>query len=241
MYKVVIVDDEPMIVKGLSNAVRWADYDCGVVATASSGQEGLKVVAREKPDILFSDIKMPNMDGLTMIAGLKSEHPDLEITILTGYPDFNYARQALTLGVTRYLLKPSKMDELNEALAVMTANLGRNEGDDNSAAGNFIVDSALEYMKEHYTEKIQLSDVADHVYVSHWHLSKLLNRHTGKSFSNLMNGIRVDKAMELMGDPSLHIVDVAEKVGFTDMAHFSRVFRKQTGQSANEYRNTIRK
>jgi two-component system response regulator YesN len=96
-------------------------------------------------------------------------------------------------------------------------------------------------MKEHYTEKIQLSDVADHVYVSHWHLSKLLNRHTGKSFSDLMNGIRVDKARELMSDPSLHIVDVAEKVGFTDMAHFSRVFRKQTGQSANEYRNTIRK
>ena len=263
MYKVVIVDDEPMIVNGLSKAVGWAEYGCDVVGTASSGEEGLEVVKKLKPDILFSDIKMPGIDGLTMIAGLKSEHPNLEIAILSGYPDFNYARQALNLGVTRYLLKPSKMDEIREALDAMTGNLAEKgitgerstgvtdeitdrtideneeteEADSGSAAGTFIVNSALKYMEDNYTSKIQLNDVADHVYVSHWHLSKLLNHNTGKSFSDLMNGIRIDKAKELMKDHSLHIVDIAEKVGFCDVAHFSRVFKKMTGMSANEYRN----
>ena len=81
-------------------------------------------------------------------------------------------------------------------------------------------------------------DVADQVYVSQWHLSKLLNKHTGKTFSDILNSARIDKAKELLNDPSLRICDVAEMVGFQDLAHFSRVFKKIENMSANEYRNT---
>ena len=184
---------------------------------------------------------MPGTDGLTMIAALKSEHGNMEITILTGYRDFEYARTAISLGVHRFLLKPSKMDELSEAVKSMVAKLDRlpaaEEDREAASAGNFIVDNALNFMRENYTKKLQLADVAEHVYVSVWHLSKLLNNVTGKNFSELLNGIRIDKAKELLSDPSLHIADIAEKVGFIDMAHFARVFKKFSGVSANEYRN----
>ena len=80
--------------------------------------------------------------------------------------------------------------------------------------------------------------MADQVYVSQWHLSKLLNKHTGKTFSDILNSARIDKAKELLNDPSLRICDVAEMVGFQDLAHFSRVFKKIENMSANEYRNT---
>lgn len=66
---------------------------------------------------------MPDQDGLTMLAGLKSEFPEMQICVLTGYRDFNYAQEAIRLGVTRFLLKPSKMDEIDEALAAMTQKL----------------------------------------------------------------------------------------------------------------------
>ena len=105
------------------------------------------------------------------------------------------------------------------------------------SAGSFIVKNALEYIEQHYTEKFTLTELADKMYVSQWHLSKLLNKHTKKSFSELLNETRVRQAKRLLKDPSLRVGDVAEMVGFLDIAHFSRVFKKYTNMSANEYRN----
>ena len=260
MYKVVIIDDEPVIVEGLTRSIKWSKYQCEVVATANSGEAGLLLFEKVHPDIVFSDIRMPHMDGLSMIAAMKSEWPDTEISILTGFQDFEYARQAIRLGVTRYLVKPSKMDELQEAVEVMIKNLqakgiyagsvksaetqeeslpAEEEGTETEAS-SFLVNNALKYMEEHYQEKLKLQDVADQVYVSQWHLSKLLNRYKGQSFSDILNNIRIEKAKELLRDPSLRIGDIADMVGFLDMAHFSRVFKRQTGLSANEYRNSLK-
>nr|WP_302763774.1 response regulator [uncultured Blautia sp.] len=244
MYRVVIVDDEPIIVEGISRLVPWKKYECSVCACAYSGKEGLEVVRREKPDMIFSDISMPGLDGLKMIAGLKSEFPDMQISILTGFRDFDYCQEAIRLGVTRFLLKPSKLEELEEALSVMTSNLKErnilpedSEHEEN-AAGSFIVRNALKYMEDHYSEKLTLSKVAEETFVSQWHLSKLLNRQEEKSFSEILNQIRVEHAKELMKEKAYRIADIAELVGFTDVAHFSRVFKKLEGISANEYRNT---
>ncbi|MBE5829904.1 MAG: response regulator [Butyrivibrio sp.] len=243
MYKVLIVDDEPVIVEGLRKIVDWEKYNCVVVGTASSGKEGLEMTEKYQPDILFTDIRMPGMDGLTMIAALRSEHRNMQIVILTGYRDFEYARTALNLGVFRYLVKPSKMKELDEAMESLTERLdklGRSKEqealEDTENANNFVVKQALSYIEQHYKEKLQLTDVAEKVYVSHWHLSKLLNS-TGKSFSDLLNEVRIENAKKLMEDPTLHIADISERVGFADTAHFSRVFKKYTGMSAGEYRN----
>ena len=123
MYKVVLIDDEPIILKGLSRLLPWEAYHCQVAGTAGDGAEGLRLIRQIRPDIVFSDIYMPKMDGLLMAAALKSEFENLELTILTGYRDFDLLQQALRLGVTRYILKPSDMEELEEALQVMTEKL----------------------------------------------------------------------------------------------------------------------
>ena len=190
---------------------------------------------------------MPEMDGLTMIAGLKSEFPDMEVCVLTGFREFDYAQRAIRLGVSRFLLKPSNMEEIKEAIEFMMENLKKKqiEGTEElkepaeDVASSFIVKNALAYIEEHYKEKILLSDVAEKTYVSQWHLSKLLNRHTGQNFSEILNSVRIDKAKQMLEEPSLRIGDIADNVGFLDMAHFSRVFKKQVGLSANQYRNTI--
>lgn len=270
MYKVIIVDDEPVIVKGLTRIIDWKKWNCEVIGTAESGQEGLKLIAEKNPDILISDICMPNLDGLSMIAAMRSEYERMQITILTGYRDFDYAQRAICLGVTRFLLKPSRIDEIEEAMQAMTARLAEEEekdalasaaqsrgeagageaavcegkengreAEEDNPANSFIVRKALDYIEENYRQKLKLLDVADQIYVSQWHLSKLLNRYTGKSFSELLNNVRVERAKELLDDPALRISDVAEEVGFLDVAHFSRVFKKQTGISANEYRNSL--
>lgn len=247
MYKVVIIDDEPIIVQGLSKSIAWEKFDCQVVGTAGDGEEGKEVIYELEPNLIFLDICMPGMDGLTMVAGLKSQFAEMEITILTGFRDFEYAQRAIRLGVTRFLLKPSNMAELEEAITTMVDNLKKknivsdeiHKEESESVASSFIVKNALEYIGANYQQKIKLSDVAEKTYVSQWHLSKLLNKHTGQNFSEILNSIRIEKAKGLLEDASLRIGDIAQEVGFLDMAHFSRVFKKQVGISANEFRNTI--
>lgn len=248
MYKVVIVDDETIIVEGLRRVVDWGSFGCEVVSTASDAAEGARVIRACHPDILFTDIKMPNEDGLTMLAGLKAEFPNLQVTVLTGYRDFDYAQKAIHLGVCRFLLKPSRMDELEEAVRAMVANLDRlggtappsqETGEDPAAdtANSFVARQAQGYIAAHYAEKLSLQDVADHCYVSQWHLSKLLHKHLDQNFYDILNGVRIQKAKELLQEPSLRISDIAERVGYADTAHFSRVFKKSEGVSANEWRN----
>ena len=243
MYRVVLVDDEHMILEGLTRVVPWTQLGCEVAGTAGNGQEGLALVRSMRPDILMTDIRMPNMDGLRMIAALRSEFPRLQITVLTAFRDFDYAQTALNLGVCRYLLKPSKMDELNEAIRTMTARLDALPAQapepavDGAPAGNYIVRQAMDYMRAHCTEHLSLGDVADHVYVSQWHLSKLINRHMNQSFFDLLGGMRVDKARGLLTGTALRVHEIAERCGYSDLGHFSKSFKKITGMTPGEYRD----
>lgn len=247
MYRVVLIDDEKIIVDGLTRVIKWADYNCEVVGAAYDAAGGAALIRRLKPHIVFTDIKMPDQDGLTMLAGLKSEFPEMQIAVLTGYRDFNYAQEAIKLGVTRFLLKPSKMDELHEALSAMKERLDKlppdaEAGEDEPCldrhAGSFIVNQATAYIEEHYAQKLTLQEVADKCYVSQWHLSKLINKYTGNTFYELLNNVRIEKAKALLNDPKLKIGDIVDMVGYSDAAHFSRVFKRIVGVSANEYRNT---
>ena len=250
MYRVLLIDDEAIIVEGLRRVVQWSDFDCEVIGTAFNAEDGAKAIRELKPDILFTDIRMPNQDGLTMLAGLRSEFPDMKVTVLTGYRDFSYAQEAIKLGVTRFLLKPSKMDEINEALETMTEQLKSAGIDSNredpakedpasQSAGNFIARQALSFIESNYQQKLTLQDVADHCYVSQWHLSKVLNKYTEKSFYDILNSVRIDAAKELLHDPSLRVGDIGMMVGYADPCHFARTFKKLVGLSANEYRNTL--
>lgn len=243
----VLIDDEKIIVDGLTRVIKWADYNCEVVGAAYDAAGGAALIRRLKPHIVFTDIKMPDQDGLTMLAGLKSEFPVMQIAVLTGYRDFNYAQEAIKLGVTRFLLKPSKMDELHEALSAMKERLdklppdaaaGEDEPCLDRHAGSFIVNQATAYIEEHYAQKLTLQEVADKCYVSQWHLSKLINKYTGNTFYELLNNVRIEKAKALLNDPKLKIGDIVDMVGYSDAAHFSRVFKRIVGVSANEYRNT---
>lgn len=112
MFKVLIIDDEPIIRKGIKNIINWKQFDCEICGEASDGEEGKDMINEHHPEIIITDIRMPETDGLTMIREIRNVVPECKIIILTGYRDFDYVQEAIKLGVFDFVLKPSKIEDL---------------------------------------------------------------------------------------------------------------------------------
>lgn len=117
MYTVMLIDDEPIILEKLRNVVDWAKEGCRIVAEAGNGTEALKLCRDLKPQIIFSDIYMPLMDGIELAEESKKLLPESLVILISGYNEFAYAQKAIEAGVFRYLLKPIRAGELSRILA----------------------------------------------------------------------------------------------------------------------------
>ena len=116
MLKVFLVEDESVIRDGLRDGIPWQQYGFTLVGTASDGEVALPQIRKLRPDILITDIKMPFMDGLTLSRIVTEELPETKTIIISGYDDFEYAQQAIAIGVEQYLLKPISKGALLKAL-----------------------------------------------------------------------------------------------------------------------------
>lgn len=116
MLKIFLAEDEVIVRETIKRMIPWEDLGFELVGEAADGEMSLPLLLRQKPDLLITDIKMPFMDGLTLAKVAKKEIPGLKVVILSGYDDFNYAKQAINIGVEDYLLKPITKNALIERL-----------------------------------------------------------------------------------------------------------------------------
>ena len=116
MIKVFLVEDEIIIREAIHKMIPWAEYGFELIGEAKDGEMALPLIKKSKPDVLITDIKMPFMDGLTFSRLVNKDLPNTTIILISGYDDFDYARQAITLGIEQYLLKPISKDEFLEVL-----------------------------------------------------------------------------------------------------------------------------
>ena len=112
MYSVLLVDDEENILELLKTIIQWKDLGTGCLLTAQSAQHALSILGEQKIDLMITDIKMPDMDGITLVKQVRQLYPNIHCVLLTAYGEFEYARQAIELGVENYLLKPVSQEEL---------------------------------------------------------------------------------------------------------------------------------
>lgn len=264
-YKIFIIDDEPMVVKGLKQLVPWDEINCEISGTAKNGEEGLKLIKEDKPDIIISDIRMPKLSGLEMIEALKEIRQDMKFIILTGHRDFDYARKAIDLGVVKYLLKPTNIEDIKSAVleAVMLLDDERSIEDDikelrvklnekiieehseisiNDSEGEhklkYLAVKGIDYMKENYNQKIDLQAVADHLFISTWYLCKVFKKELNNSFVQLLNEIRIQEAKKLLIESNQKVYEICQMVGYSDNPYFTKTFKKYTGMTPNQYRNS---
>ncbi|AEI44169.1 response regulator [Paenibacillus mucilaginosus] len=123
MYKVLLVDDERMILDGISQVVDWAAAGTQLAGTARNGIEAYDAIVQDPPHIVISDIRMPGMDGLQLVEKVHREFPQIRFILLSGFSEFEYAKTAMKNGVRHYLLKPCNENKIVEALAELTEEL----------------------------------------------------------------------------------------------------------------------
>ena len=237
MKKVVIVEDEELVRRGIVLAVDWQSVDCAVVGEAANGAEGLEVIRRERPDLVVTDIKMPRMDGIEMLRQLRSEGNNAAVILLTAYSDFTYAQAAVKLGAVDYLLKPFHDGELEEAVKRLGLGAGRAPAVELSAGGKSkYVMETLRYVSEHYAEPdMGISQVAESLAISEGHLSHVFKKETGRTLGSYITEYRIQRAKELLRDCRSKVYEVAEQVGYRDITYFSAAFKKAVGVSPSEF------
>lgn len=123
MYQVFIAEDEPAALQHLCTIIKIKCPNFQVTGTAENGKDALEQLGELKPDILITDVKMPVMDGITLVKRAKEKYPDILSVIVSGYQEFSYARSALRYGVCDYILKPVKPSALQESMRILEGRL----------------------------------------------------------------------------------------------------------------------
>jgi two-component system response regulator YesN len=371
MYKVFLADDEIVVREGIRNSIPWDKTPYTLAGEAPDGEMALSMIRDIKPDILVTDIRMPFMDGLALSHIIKKNFPWIKIIILSGHDEFEYAREAISIGVEEYLLKPvsaqemlkaldkvaKQLDEENEEFLGLAELKARNrlartdngggdfdpaelvnintdifytklkyasrkdvdsiveeyisllgnswgenpmvvyfvfaeiivsaskiaealDGDilkiipfslnreniqeitgspavfservksllyaliefrDSHTAGRYqsVIVRAREYIDGNFSSAdVSLYSTAAHVGISPNHLSAVFARETGENFIEYLTRVRIERAQILLQTTAMKILDIAVETGFSDPHYFSYIFKKNTGLSPREFRNS---
>ncbi len=246
MYNVVICEDEDIIRKGLMFSFDFNSLGLMVVSDFDSPIACLEYLKDHKVDIIITDIKMPMMTGLEMINQIE-DRKKYEFIILSGYSDFEYAKKAISCGVTEYLVKPldhslleislkKAISNLNDKHLINNAkfqvkNLSKVYTDVNKQ--DELIQKIIIYIKDNYMNKITLNDVANEFNYS---VSSIKNKlkQNDITFNTTLNSYRIYKAINLISLNKYPIYQIAEMVGFNDYKYFCSKFKNYTGYSVTE-------
>ena len=245
MNHVLIVEDDKEIREGVEIYLKSQGYQ---VFQAADGVEGLEMIEREEIHLAIVDVMMPRMDGIQMLQQLRARGNNAYVIILTAYDSFTYARSALRLGAVDFLLKPFHDGELEAAVIKLRRRMEA-EGSGTAPAlperkkgdkSKYVL-QAMDYIGQHYGDQnISVGEIAQHLGLSESHLSHLFRKETDYTLLNYLTRYRIHKAMELLRDCRTKVYEVAERVGYRDIAYFSATFKKVTGMSPSEFQDTCR-
>ena len=236
MLRILIVEDEEIIRRGLISVIDWAGMGCRVVGDAPDGLAGLELLRAEHPDVVLTDIRMPRMDGIAMAERARAEGVLPQLVFLTSYADFDYAKKAVQLHAADYLLKPVDEEELAALMRKLAAvRMGSGtqlpEGGDwqryfADTALNPYVRHAMERIHADYREKLSIEVLAEEAGVSASYLSRKFKEATGQTFLEFLTRTRLQSAVAQLRSGKYRVYEVAEENGFGDYKNFCTVFKK---------------
>jgi two-component system, response regulator YesN len=247
-FSYVIAEDEERMRDYLARKI--ADFGLGFecVGSAEDGEEAVELVERFMPELLITDIKMPVLGGLELIKRIRETNPDMRVVIVSGYKEFDYAKEAIELGVDEYLLKPLDLSTLRDTLGRIRIRLESSfraidsefRVSNAQAGGEDFVRAVKLFLQENYRQPYSLEKLAVAFGCKAAYLLRLYRRVTGSTPTQELIRLRIAKAKRLLaGHPDLEIKQVAAAVGYDDPLYFSRLFKRETGSSPTLFRDSM--
>lgn len=238
----IFVDDEDMIREYFPQILDFTQYDFSLDAALGSAEQAITYL-REHPEVqvVITDIKMGRISGLDFCEQAHEIYPNMVFVILTGFRDFRYAQRAIRADVFDYLVKPTSMSDLKEILKHLKAYLDEKyrqnppSGANNPKYRN-IVGMMMQLAKQHYTEGYSLEDAAEAIGMNAAYLSRMFSQKQGMTYSDYILSLKVERAKELLADPTIKVYEVSDAVGYRNLQHFYKIFKKITGMTPSEYR-----
>jgi YesN/AraC family two-component response regulator len=250
MIRTIIADDEPAALERYTAYV--GDYGRGFSVTAScrSAADAFAAASLRQPDLIFTDIRMPGEDGLSLLGRLRDSGWKGLAVVISGYDDFSYAQQAIRLGVFDFLLKPVFPEDMRGLLDKALCRLGpcgcepaargESAGERPDRGLSEPVRKILGFVETHYDSRFSLEDAARVAGVSPAWISSSFKRAFGCSLMEYVRAYRMEKARELLSETDLPLKEIADRLAFPDLPTFSKLFRKISGTSPGAYRKSIR-
>lgn len=253
MYKLLIVEDEHLIRKWLKFAIDYSELGIVVVGEAKNGQEGIEKIRQLQPDIVMTDLNMPIKTGFEMFADTATYSYDK--IVISGYSDFEHAKKAIHFQVVDFIAKPVDTEELRYVLEkfVKRRQTMRTPLDGVEAYLHKIklpdynqddecVESILNWIHATYFESLTIANLAHELGYSESYLYKKFKEEVGLTINQYKTNYRLVKAIEhMLQDETVKLYELAEMVGFSDYNYFNRVFKKNIGMNASEFKEELTK
>jgi len=260
--KVIIVDDEPAHVRGITKYVHWDKLGYDKVIGSFSANEALELIKHENFDLVITDISMPEINGLELIRRINTLGNKPDIIIVSGYNEFSYAQEAISLGVCAYILKPIKPEEIEESILVLIEKKMRqtkknengkdvdlfNESDfmdkeiisiENIRDVHPSVQKILLYIDGNYSKEITVHELAEQFRINESYLSALFKKEVGINLSNYIQKYRMYKAAELLQNSDFRVNEIAYMVGYQNPCYFTKQFKKTYNYTPSEMKKNM--
>lgn len=244
-YTVIVAEDEELLLNNLVKKIEKADDEFEVAGTAQTGSRAYELIEELTPDVVITDIRMPVMDGITLLTKVREQFPLTKFVITSGFSDFEYARSAITLNVSDYLLKPVDPEELAAVLHKIKKEfqIARADYEEVFNTGTSRMTPAQiaallkDFLVANYTQDINLNLIANNLNYSPGYLTKIFCQVYDCSPSKYLTNLRLSRAQSLLShNPELSIREIGEQVGYHDPGYFSRIFKKHSGKSPLDFR-----
>ena len=241
MYRLLIADDEVIILRGLKKLLDWRALNIEIAGEALNGRDAEDFILREKPDLAILDIRMPLRLGLDILRTIRENNLATRVLFLSGHREFRYAQEALEYGAQGYLTKPVSREKLLLALRGQLAQLEAAETvpatpPPDLRCGNEQINRIIAYINSHYRENISLERAARLAYMNPSYFSVYFKKNTGVNFKEYLTRVRLNRAAEILAQRDLKTYELAELAGFTDPRCFSELFKRRYGKTPSKYR-----
>jgi YesN/AraC family two-component response regulator len=249
--RILIVDDDPGVVEALSAALE-PSYE---VLSAHTGLWALEILGHQIPGLILLDYSLPDVSGLTILHILHQAYPSVPVILMTGFGTEDLAVEAFRGGVRDYLKKPISLPDLLARIESAFRDGSISCGDrlprrqDLTGAGsndvckgrNRGLENAMDFIENQLHMPLSLDRVAREAGMSKFHFCRHFKEVAGLTFRAYLGRRRIERAIGLLREGRRSVTEIYLDVGFKDMSHFGRVFRKETGQSPSHYRRTVRR